>query len=159
MQEAFGSDPTFLLGPTLVHASHWFLGVTAPGQVVAAGLVLAMLAAFISVWRTGPANDEARLLQLAILPIAAVLAAPYALIYELTLWLAAFWLLWRYTELRPLARSGLLWLTAGVWVAADFGVGYPLSGGADFAALFGLGLIAFIAWLFHTHPRVALLGG
>jgi hypothetical protein len=151
MQEAFGEDPAFLLGPTLLHASHWFLGVTTAGQLVAAGLVVAALAAFVYVWRTGPARDDALLLQLAMLPIVSVLAAPYALIYELTLWLAAFWLLWRYTESRPVERSGLLWLTAGIWVAANLGVGYPLTGGADFAALFGLAAVAFIAWLFHVH--------
>lgn len=151
MHEALDADPAFLLGPTLLHASHWFLGVTPAGQIVAAVLEFAALAAFVYVWRSGPAQDEAILLQLAMLPIVAVLASPYALIYELTLWLAAFWLLWRYADARPVARSGLLWLTAGVWVAADFGVGDPLSGGADYAALVGLGVVAFIAWLFVTH--------
>lgn len=151
MQEALSADPTFLLGPTLLHASHWFLGVNGFGQVAAAALTVAVLAAFVYLWHRGPASDDALLLQVAALPIAAVLVAPYALIYELTLWLPALWLLWRYTRGRAGARSTLLWLTAGVWVAANFGVGNALSGGADFAALLGLGLVAFIVALFHRH--------
>ena len=159
MVETLSAEPTFLLGPTLLHASHWFLGVNATAHVVTAVLELAVVVAFLYVWRRGPATDEAYLLQLAMLPIASIIAAPYALVYELTIWLISFWLLWRYTASRPAARAGLLWLTAGVWVAGDLGVELTRTGGADFAALLGLGAVAFVVWLFHVHgARSGTLG-
>lgn len=153
--ETLNADPTLLPGPTLLNASHLFLGVNDRAQIAAVLLVLAALFVLVYVWRRGLADDEAILLQLAVLPIVSVVAAPYALVYELTLWLVSFWLLWRYTADRPTARAVLLWLTAAVWVAGDIGVGLPSAGGADIAALLGLGAMAFIGWLFHTHGRVA----
>jgi hypothetical protein len=151
--EALVADPLFLIGPTLLHASHWFLGVNPTAQAVAAVLVGVSLGALLFVWRHGPADGERRLLQLAILPIVAVIAAPYALIYELAPWIVSFWLLWRFTESRKPARAVLLWLVAGTWISANIGVAEPRAGGADLAAVFGLGLVAFIAWQFHTPQR------
>jgi hypothetical protein len=151
--EALTADPVFLIGPTLLHASRWFLGVNATAYAVAAVLVGASLGAVLFVWRHGPADDERLVLQLAIIPIVAVIAAPYALIYELAPWMVSFWLLWRYTESRTSARAMLLWLVAGTWISANIGVAEPRAGGADLAAAFGLGLVAFIVWQFHTSPR------
>jgi hypothetical protein len=42
----------------------------------------------------------------------------------------------------------LLWLCAGVWIAANVGVAEPRAGGADFAAVLGLALVVYIAALF-----------
>ena len=103
--------------------------------------------------RRASAADDARLLQLSVVPIAAIIAAPYALVYELTLWLVSFWLLWCYTATRPTVRIGLLWLVAGVWLTGDMGVGLVLTGGSDYAALIGLIAVAWIAWLYHAHIR------
>ena len=153
--ETFTADPLFLLGPTLVHASHWYLGVNAAAHAVAACLVVGVLGCVVYVWRSGPADDDAALLQLALLPVAAIIAAPYALVYELTIWLVSFWLLWRYTVQRPGARAVLLWLTAAIWVAGNIGVALPRAGGADVAALLGLCAVGFITWLFQTHPAHA----
>jgi Glycosyltransferase family 87 len=162
--ETLNGDPTLLPGPTLLNASHRFLGVNDRAHSAAGLLVLGALLVLVYIWRRGPAGDEAILLQLAILPIVSVIASPYALVYELTIWLVSFWLLWRYTATRTTARAMLLWLTAAVWVAGDIGVGLPSAGGADVAALLGLGAVVYIGWLFHAHapgtikrasPRVA----
>jgi Glycosyltransferase family 87 len=149
--ETFTADPLFLLGPTLLHASHWYLGVNATAHVVAACVVIVVLSACIYVWRRGPAQDDLVLVQLALLPVAAIIVAPYALVYELTIWLVSFWLLWRYTVARPGARAALLWLTAAIWVAGDVGVGLPRAGGADAAALLGVCAVGLMVWLYHTH--------
>jgi hypothetical protein len=153
--ETFTADPLFLLGPTLVHASHWYLGVNGAAHTVAAFLALAVLGCVVYVWQGGPAQDDAALLQLAILPVAAIIVAPYALVYELTIWLVSFWLLWRYTVARPGARAALLWLTAAIWVAGNIGVALPRAGGADAAALLGLCAVAWITWLFGAHAAHA----
>jgi hypothetical protein len=152
-QEAISADPVFLIGPTLLHASHWFLGVNGLAHVVAAVAIALMLGAMLYAWRGGPAADDRLLLQLAILPVAAVLVSPYALIYELTPWLVSFWLLWRYTALRSEARAGLLWLVALIWIAADIGVGEPRVGGADVVALLGVCLVAYLTRLVLQHSR------
>jgi len=73
------------------------------------------------------------------------------LIYELTAWLGAFWLLLRYTHHRPRAQRALLWLASAVLIAANLGVAEPHTFGADAAALLGLCGVWFIAWLFHAH--------
>jgi len=153
--ETFTADPVFLLGPTLLHASHWYLGVNAAAHAVAACLVVAVLSCVVYVWRGGQAQDDAALLQLGILPVAAIIVAPYALVYELTIWLVSFWLVWRYTLGRPGARAALLWIAAAVWVAGNVGVALPRAGAADAAALLGLCAVAFITWLFQTHAAHA----
>jgi hypothetical protein len=154
--EALGADPLFLIGPTLLHASRWFLGVNPTALAVAAVLVGVSFGALVFVWRSGRADDERLLLQLAILPIVAVIASPYALIYEVAPWIVSFWLLWRFTQTRKPARALLLWLVTGTWMSANVGVAEPRVGGADLVAVFGLGLVAFIAWQFKRYPRPAV---
>jgi hypothetical protein len=70
-----------------------------PGPIAAAlaiaGSVLVELAIGMMWWR-GLRADARSSLQLAAVPVAAVLAAPHALGYELTTWLASAWLLLRY---------------------------------------------------------------
>jgi hypothetical protein len=151
--ETLTADPTFLIGPTLLHASHWFLGVTTGADLIAALLGLMAVAAAGFMWRTGARSDDALLLQLAVLPIVSIIVAPYALIYELTSWLATFWLLWRYTENRSGARAGVLWFTSAVWIFGDLGVAVPRAGGADLAAILGLGLVGYVSWLYRDHAR------
>jgi hypothetical protein len=149
--EALSADPAFLIGPTLLHASHWFVGVNDAANIVAAALIAAAIGVALYVWRRGPAADESLYLQLALVPIVAVICAPYALIYEVTPWLVSFWLVLRYTQGRSVARAGFFWLVGPVWAAASVGVAAPLAGGADVAALLGLCLAGFIAWLFARH--------
>jgi Glycosyltransferase family 87 len=151
LQEVFIPDISLLPGPTLLHAAEWSLGYGWSALVAAAALVGIAVVAFGVIWRRGAATDDAILVQLAALPIVSIICAPYALVHELTAWLASFWLLWEYTRCRPIARAIVLWVTAGVWVAGDTGVVVPLAGGSDFAALLGLGLLSMLAWLIHCH--------
>lgn len=149
--ETFTADPTFLLGPTLLHAARWYLGSGPAALMVWLILEVATLALVGWVWRRGFGAGDARLLQLAMLPIAAVLISPYALIYELTGWFVSFWLLWGYTQHQARWRAGLMWITAGVWVAGNVGVALPLAGGADAAAVLGLVALGSIGWLYCMH--------
>jgi hypothetical protein len=153
-QEVFVADPTFLPGPTLLNASQRLLGLGWPAQLLAAALSVIALVALGTIWWRGLAHDDAALAQLAALPVASIICAPYALAYELTTWLASFWLLWVYTRRRPVARAMLVWLTAGVWLAGDVAVVSPVAGGADLAALLGLWLLLMIGWLVRRHVPV-----
>jgi hypothetical protein len=82
-------------------------------------------------------------------PILAVIAAPYALVHELMLWLAPLWLV---VGCQRRDRAALPWLVAAIWLVADLGVAEPLWGGDAAAAV--LGLIAL--WLvrgYQATPR------
>jgi hypothetical protein len=114
---------------------------------VSAGVIAAGLAVL---WWRGLHADARRNLQLATLPIATVLVAPHALVYELTPWIASGWLLLRYTETRPAARISVLALCVVGWAAANVvtlterNLGFPL------AVPVGLAMLAGIAWLYRT---------
>jgi hypothetical protein len=150
--ETLAADPVFLLGPTLLHASRWFVGSPMPGIALQVVLLVVLLA----IWRRGLAEDaDGRLLQFALVPLVAVLAAPYALVYELSAWLASFWLLWRFTDARPADRALLLWLAAPVWACANLGVALPREGGADLAAIFGLVLAGWVVLRFIRRPTTS----
>jgi hypothetical protein len=117
--------------------------LTSVAAVIGALLVCALIA---WLWWGGLRTDDRRLLQLASLPLGAVLLAPRAYAYELTLWLATAWLVARFVgqsgQLR--ARFLLLSLLSSVWLAA---VLITLSGGAGvpWAALAGVVLLAALA--------------
>jgi hypothetical protein len=134
--ETMAADPSFLPGATLLAAAHWFFGLNWPAHVLGFVLVGAAWLAFALIWRTDSTGAR-----LAAIPVLAIAGAPYALVHELTTWLAAFWLLWGMTHDRPAARAALLWLTVAVWIAGDVGVIAPLHGGAAIAALLGLILL------------------
>jgi hypothetical protein len=138
LTEAVSSEPAYLPGPTLVHASQWLLGPGTAALLLASILLGLALLACAAIWRHGLAKDDIALFQLAALPIAATLCAPYALVHELTAWLGSFWLLWRATADRPWGRAGLVWLAAAIWLAGNLGVALPTAGGSDIAALLGV---------------------
>lgn len=126
-----------------------------PGQlafgayVVAACLVEAWV---LRLWWGGLRKDGRSDLQLSALPIAAVLIAPHALVYELTLWVASGWLLLRYAAIRPSVVSPIVawclagWATANVVTLTERDLGFP------FGAIAGLCGLVLIGWLFETHP-------
>jgi hypothetical protein len=150
--ESFFSDPGYLPGPTLLHAAQWFLGVSSGAHVLAFLLIALCGVSFAWVWRRGLSQDQpTRQVQVALLPVVALLAAPYALVYELTLWLVTFWLLWHSTH----QRAVLVGLSAAIWLAGDVGVAAPLAGGADVAALLGVLLVGWIVWLLRASERSA----
>ncbi len=128
LAESFTADPMFLPGPTLLHSVHLLLGL----NVAAHALGLLLIAAAWLLYLRAPER-----MRVPAIPIVATIAAPYALVHEMTAWLATFWLLWPYVPFRP----RLLWLTAAIWLAADVGVALPLLGGAAVAAALGLLLL------------------
>jgi len=117
--------------------------LTVAASAIGAALVCVLVAA---VWWGGPRADSRRLLQLASLPLGAVLLAPRAYAYELTLWLASAWLILRFVlDMRaesdrwPLVSMlGLAWLAA-VLITLSSGAGVP------WAALAGIALLATLA--------------
>jgi hypothetical protein len=123
------------------------------GAFVAAALICAAIA---SVWWGGPHPDAAYLLQLASVPLGAVLLAPRAYAYELTLWLASAWLVLRFVgegcpkQNRWLLPSllGLVWLAATL-ITLSSGMGVP------WGALAAVGLLAAIVWEYHVWPAHA----
>jgi len=124
-------------GPAVLAAAVGLLG---------AALVCALVA---RLWWGGPrANADARrLLQFASLPLAAVLLAPRAYAYELTLWLASAWLILRFVAERRGAgdRWPLLSMLALSWLAAVL-ITLSSGQGVPWAAYAGLGLLATLAW-------------
>ena len=145
LNEALFASADYLPGPTLLHAAQRFLGPNSLVDGLALSIDGLLLGAVVWAWRHGLASDAQRLLQLALLPLVAVLAAPYALIHELSCWPVSFSFLLRYTQGRPAERALVLLLAAAIWVAADLGVMEPNgTRGADFAALLGLAAIGYI---------------
>jgi hypothetical protein len=110
-------------------------------------------AAVASLWWGDPRPDARHLLQLASLPVGAVLLAPRAYAYELTLWLASACLVVRFVTTERRGPHG--WLLPGLlgltWLAATLNT---LSGGAGvpWAALAGTGLLAALVWQYHAWP-------
>lgn len=146
-REALTADPAYLPGPTLLHVAQSLIGPGGGANLLALALVAVAFALVVRTWRRGLATDpQARAVQLASLPIAAVICAPYALVHELTLWLASFWLLFPVASGCPRLRAGLWGLSALIWLAGDIGVVLPTAHGGDAAALLGLVALAGLAW-------------
>jgi hypothetical protein len=143
-------------GQTLLGLAQAACGPGWPALVAAVGGGAAVHSTVAGVWWRGLRHDPRRHLQLALLPIAAVTAAPHALGYDLTLWLASAWLLLRYVECRPAARPVALavsvcgWACANVVVLTENELGFP------WAAAHGLATIVALVWLYASHPREAL---
>lgn len=138
-QESLTADPGYLPGPTLLHVAQVLVGPGGLANAIALVLIAIAVVLMVRLWRGGLADTSAvRSLQLASVPIAAVICAPYALVHELTLWLAAFWLVFPLTADSPPLRTGMWALAAAIWLAGDIGVALPSYHGADAAALLGL---------------------
>ena len=143
--DSLTAPPDFLPGPTLLHAMQRFFGTGMLADALGLCLAALVLVGVGWAWRGGVLPDDRRLLQVAVLPLASVLVAPYALIHEVSCWPVAFCLLERYTRQRPLARALLLVTAIGVWFTAELAVLEPnATRGADLAALLGLLLVVAI---------------
>ena len=112
---------------------------------------LAIEAVLVWLWWRGLRTDSARYLQLAALPIAAVLVAPHALVYELTTWLASAWLLLAYAERRPACRPAVVGLCLVGWAAANVVTVTERELSFPYAAIVGLAALGLIAWLLGSH--------
>jgi hypothetical protein len=115
-----------------------------------AGSVIVELAIGMMWWR-GLRADARSNLQFAALPIAAVLAAPHALGYELTTWLASAWLLLRYAQTRSTAMPVVValcltgWVTGNIVILTENDIGFP------WAAVQGVVTLSVIVWLYVSH--------
>lgn len=145
LAESLLASPDFLPGPTVLHAAQRLLGSGLAAAAITLVIDAAMLAAVAWAWRRGLAPGPDRLLQLALLPLVAILAAPYALIHELSAWPVSLGLLLQYTRFRSLSRAIVLALASAIWIAADLGVMDPNpTRGADVAAVLGLLAVGYI---------------
>jgi glycosyl transferase family 87 len=101
-------------------------------------------------WWRGLRADPTRWLQLAALPIAAVLVAPHALAYELTTWLASAWLLLKYADARPACRPAVVGLCLTGWAAANIVTLTERALSFPFASAVGVAALCLITWLFRS---------
>ena len=143
-------------GQTLLGLAQAAFGPGWAALLVAVGGGAAIDSTIATVWWRGLRQDARRHLQLALLPIAAITAAPHALGYDLTLWLASAWLLLRYVECRPAARPLVLALSLSGWACANVIVLTENELGFPWAAVHGLATLVAIVWLYASHPREAL---
>ena len=149
-------SPVESAGQTLLGLAQAASGPGWPALLVAVGGGAAIHSSVAAVWWRGLRRDARRHLQLAVLPVAAVTAAPHALGYDLTLWLASAWLLLRYVECRPSARPLVLALSLSGWACANVIVLTENELGFPWAAAHGLAAIVASVWLYASHPREAL---
>lgn len=126
------------------------------------GMAASMLAALsgasalgmqVWLWRGG----ARRWLQLATLPLIAVLASPHALYYEMTTWLASAWLLLRFAEAEPRSRGPIRLTLAAGWLLSTIELLPGWNSIAHWGALGGLLMLALITYLF-TAPHRLLRG-
>jgi hypothetical protein len=143
----------YLPGQTMLGLSQSLLGV---GQLAVVAAVVASAAVYGLVaymWRGGLLRDERRCLQLAALPIAAVIAGARANTYELTVWLATAWLLVRYAAEAP-ARRGLAIAVVSVgWIGGNLAFLTERSTAFEWGAIAGLAILSLLAWELHHAPR------
>ena len=126
-------------------------------SVLGAALVAAAIGA---VWWRGVRPDARRLLQLAIVPLGAVLLAARAYAFEQTLWLASAWLVLRYLdEVRDQRHARVRAALCGVLGVAWLGTTLSILNGGDgvpWSALAGLGLLAVLVGEFFAWPTASV---
>jgi hypothetical protein len=136
-----------LPGQTVLGLAQSLLGVGAPATVlaVAAAAVLCALVGWL--WWGGLRPDPRRHLQLAMLPVAAVLAAPRANTYELTLWLASAWLLLRYARDVPAHRRYVLLALFVGWWGGNLAFIAERGSAFEWGTLAGVAILALSSYL------------
>ncbi|HLZ28641.1 MAG TPA: glycosyltransferase family 87 protein [Chloroflexota bacterium] len=144
-------------GHSLLGLTQWLFGPGWPSSGLTAFGTLGVFVLLGSMWRGGLHTDARRHLQLALLPLAAVLCSPHVLAYDAATWLASAWLLLTFAREVPSARRGVLvLLLVGWWggnLAAFPNVNAVAPWGA-FTAIFGL---AGMGWLYRrAAPRAAI---
>ena len=109
-------------------------GVTLLGTFAVYGLVA-------SVWRGGLHTDARRHVQLALLPLAAVLGSPHVMGYEAVTWLASAWLLLSLANDVPLVRPSVFAVLLVGWWGGNLAALPQITGSAPwgaFSAILGL---------------------
>jgi hypothetical protein len=139
-------------GQTLLGLAQSLIGVGP--AAVALGVVTASGVALVIgwMWWGGLRSDARRDLQLAAIPIAALLTATRAGTYELTLWLASAWLLVRYTHAVPGHRQVALGLVFVLWWAGDLATLAEPTTGFEWGPPAGLAALGVIAWWMRAEP-------
>jgi hypothetical protein len=143
-------------GQTIFSMFQFIFGTGELALALTIGVGALVYAAVAALWWGGLAGDSRRALQLAVLPVVGVLAAPHALVYELTTWLATAWLLLEYAESRPSIKPLVVWIcligcaVGNVVTLTERSLGFPL------ATPLGLAIVALTVWLARTHsPAVS----
>jgi hypothetical protein len=136
---------TLYSGHSLLGLAQWLLGPGWASNSLAVVGTLGVFALIASIWRAGLHTDARRYVQLALLPVAAVVCSPHALAYDDVIWLASAWLLLTLVREVPATRRGVLvLLLVGWWggnLAALPGISEVVPWGA-FSALVCLGGLA-----------------
>jgi hypothetical protein len=138
-------------GQTLLGLFQFVFGPDVLAFLLYVALAVPVTVTIALLWWPGLAPEPRRWLQFAALPIAAVILAPHALVYELTTWLAVGWLLLRYADTRPRIKPGIRalcvvgWAVGNVVTLTERDLGFPA------AVLVGLAALAAIVWLFRSH--------
>jgi hypothetical protein len=142
---------TLYAGHSLLGLAQWLLGAGWPANILAVFGTLGVCLLVGRTWRGGLRVDARRHLQLAMVPLAAIVCSPHALAYDDVIWLASAWLLLRFARATPSAsRIVTIVLLVGWWggnLAALPGV-YGLAPWGAFTAIFCL---ASIAWLYRLY--------
>jgi hypothetical protein len=116
--------------------------------IIGCGIVALVLA---SVWLRGLTSDSRQHVQLALLPIAAVLTATHAGTYELTIWLASGWLLIHYARDVPRHRFFALAIVFFGWWGGDLASLAERTTGFEWGAVAGLAAFIALVCMVRTH--------
>jgi hypothetical protein len=152
--EGFHHSP----GQSVLGLAHWWFG---PGWAANGVAVLGILGVCVlvgSMWRAGLHSDARRHLQLAVLPIAAVLTSPYAPAYDAVLWLASAWLLLTLVGEAPGTRPIVMLVLLVGWWGGNLAAFPAVNGIAPWGALSALVCLAATAWLYRQRLTPAQLG-
>lgn len=145
-------------GQTLLGLAQSMVG---PG--VLAGVVATLGGAAVwglvgALWWNARATDGRDRLRLAALPLAAVVAAPHALVYEMASWLASVWLLAGYAMApeRTGAERATVWMLVLVlWIGGNLSVVLVGRPSSEWGAVAGIVGLVGIGWLARRTVRGA----
>jgi hypothetical protein len=128
-----------------------FQSLVGPGELALGLYLLVAAVVYVAVarlWWGGLASEPRRYLQLAALPVAAVILAPHALAYELTMWLATGWLLLRYADTRPSVQPFIRLFCVAGWAVSNIVTLTERTLGFPWATVVGLAALVTIVWLY-----------
>jgi hypothetical protein len=150
-------------GHSLLGLAQWLLGTGWASTGLTVLGTLGVYALVGSMWRYGLHSDARRHLQLALLPLAAVLSSPHVLAYDAVPWLASAWLLLTFAREVPAARRGVLVLLLVGWWGGNLAALPEVNAVAPWGAFSAMLSLAGLAWLYRSqaagpeqaYPRVA----
>jgi hypothetical protein len=135
-------------GHSLLGLAQRLLG---PGWAANGLAILGSLGVFVlvgSLWRRGLHTDARRHIQLAVLPLAAVLSSPHSATYDAVLWLASAWLLLRLVGEVPRTRSAVMLLLLVGWWGGSLASLPLVNEGVPWGAVSAVFDLVGLAWLY-----------